>query len=519
MGKYQVQMYGSEAPHTEFMTKIGETFAGLEKATALSQLQYTTLSIGQGSAEGIIGAKRQSAGTLERTAGYYENLANDRSKSNLLTPLERDRYATTASNLKAQAVQQKYEATQQLAGYKVATAGVGVARAEAGIGVAQVYGDPTKLAEAIQAEFPKLKEELNALNKQMKTASTFDLPVLQSAYASLGAKYKSIQIEAIQAHYGGLENVESIKQSGYQATTQFAILTKGTGVDSFKEGMQSAASFKRVMDDATKAMSELKAAGITENSDKYQEQLTRYNTAKVSEASLYRSQVDYTPSPEQQTRLNIDTGQFTRMGYGFAQQGSYQDVVQSLMSDYKNQLKDARAQYTRVLAKTPDGEKASVTAEFSGIEQNLLNEIAQAGYQSDMMFGRNLPTMLMGDSSFSARTMPSRAQQAMALESQRPSAAARTSGFFSSSSGDMAMISDSSYLATGKNAATAQPGNWSLEMIAALTKSLGEAFKSALSGTVIKLDTNFGMARGSVTSNSNQWMGSNSPIPGVPTSK
>jgi hypothetical protein len=83
----------------------------------------------------------------------------------------------------------------------------------------------------------------------------------------------------------------------------------------------------------------------------------------------------------------------------------------------------------------------------------------------------------------------------------------------------MAMISDSSYLATGKNAATAQPGNWSLEMIAALTKSLGEAFKSALSGTVIKLDTNFGMARGSVTSNSNQWMGSNSPIPGVPTSK
>ena len=459
-------------PLTTAMAQLGQL-------TSASQLGATQATLGQGSIEGIYSANVKVVKSLESRA---QKLVESSSNS-IWTPEERANLLTQANTVRQQEAQTRYEARIQKAEYGVSIAGVGVTKAEMGAKVAGVRGTPEEIGQSISAIGPALAASLDNLSKQLAVASTLQKPEIERQIEQTKAAQTLIRYQAVQGQYGAQSSVTQSILGGQSAQLGWLLATQGTG----KASDQAYATMLKAFEPTIKAATAM-VKTFPEGTVQHQAAVEAIQELTVARERTQLQQAGWSPSAALSTQQIQWEGAATRMGFGFADKGNRNDIYQGVMSTYSTEEKQNTTKYNAWLKANPNAPsdlRDAIKYQYEQTEQGLLTSKAQAAYQLDTQFGQNIQTLLIGGSSSTARYMPSRAQLAMGLEAQLPGGAARVSGFYKSSSGDLATVGGQGYLAPGYSNASAQPGNWSLD---ALAKAVTQGVVVGLTNATLKLD-------------------------------
>lgn len=473
-----------EIPRQEFEMGFQERQAGLTQDVASAGVGYSRALYSGGDIESIYSSTQ---GIISGEMAQMNYLRSTASGENPASPAERAQMRTQASQIQAQILQRRYQASMQRAGYGVSMAGLGVQSAELAAGLASMTGSPEEIYQSLLAESPAISSEITALNSQISVANTLDRPQLLRQRAQLEYQNRILPITAADTGYSTATGIVQSQLMGASSNLGVSLATYGSGSQSDVSFAAMQSAYQSQILAANTAIGRYSEAGVSESDPRIVSMRAAIAQGQAGVFNTSISSSQFTPSPELSARVTTAQGELTRMGYGFAMPGNYQDIVQEnlgLVGQELSGLRSREAQFRRQYAGRP--ELRAMEAQWAVQEQSLLNQEAQLGYESDMMFGRNLPTMSIGGSSFTARALPSRAQLAMGLESQRPEVAARITGYYDRMSGASAMAGGSGYLAPGHSAATAMPGNFSMS-------ELANAIANALNGITINVNNGSGV--------------------------
>jgi len=478
-GAAQIALHTDAAAsaRTAYVANLQQGISGLSVDVSGEQLGvYRAAYDSSKTADDIVAAQRSLATGQGTLSAGYQHYADD--PNSPLVPAERNQYLNLARSAESDRLRLTYESGQQFQGIGVATQANVVRGLEANIAVQQATGSPESVAAAIADVVPALTAEIKKLTDQISTASATDKPGLEARRIALQQDLALLTPDQIKGQYAGEQGIRAADIGAGVGFAQFSAkffggssqdvsrditnALTGDGSPESKGGLYQslvaaqALSVNPTVDEGTQAQARADIARLTGEIGGV------VDTAAAAAGTF---------TPAQNIAVMQSEGAINRLGMGYAMQGNLQDSYMALRSNLASELRSLDDNRQRLRADLPDALRPEFDQQTEAQRQQLLSSEAQAGYEVNKMFGQNLPAMLVGGTSFSARLMPSRAQAAAAIEDKYPTIAAYTFGSYHPESARSLMAGDDTgYLAGGKSSVTTHPANQTIQGIA---ESLG----------------------------------------------
>ena len=450
-----------------------------------AQKQYIQALYGQkrgGNISEMGEAVQSEIGVLQQSAKYQRQLSRGEGEGRYLNISEKEQALTEAYKLEAQALEKRVQWAKQRAGYAVSSATTEFQLSEQKASISEAYGSPTDIGKSIRAESGSLNNLL--ISQQKLLAATKDPGERARIQNEINQTQTNISLnplKAIGAEYSSAMSGFGSQESAAQSSANLVLGMYGTG-DKYSSAINNAITYEQAQKEASlKAANDFLATpGASKDSSFYKNAISQSEQFgneivqnKINLAGLYK------PTVQLQTEETIAQGQVSRLGFGFGQPGNYRDAVESLLSVTSKNVSRVESQIesTKRNSNLTADQKSEALLNLESEHQSYLTQQAQLAYQSDMSYGKNLPSTSICGSAYFNRILPSQAELAKDMESRAPRVGARNLGYYNPGTGDRLLMPEySKYNAAGQTPTTAKPGDLSAQGVA-----IAQAFAYVLS--------------------------------------